>query len=468
MQKHTWLALVFGSFVLPPVLIVGLVSSGCTYGRVEIRGAGTTQRNDAAQTLDPPSAKLDPIARHGGHVLTQTTMPRPRRAAYLWAKNIGTLVAYEAFLRRYPDGDDAQFLRAQIRKRFIPQEEGWHEAWLLYSRMDLIEGAICDPEEGFILLARPGKSRLPPFLYEDLIAALRCAISGEKVGVTMNRVFSARFAQPDDPRKAPYEVYETSVSFFSRKLWNTHLGAVLFEGDRTLKTVSSGYDIFSHEGVVCRVPGFRTIAEMEAARPPRSDEAGAGQYGRIWIELAGVQVNTTKKRNVAILSHVKLNVRSESNHSPPIRIARHLQENYHAYGEEFPIFAEVERAARVVSIAHWLVETYPDIAQKIIAGSHENVKVFVPQVIPAHADLVQSMPHCKRWLVGGIAFPNVNKTTIIPTARVGDTALDDVQSRVAASRPGTAPAWEVPFGKQQDQKWVAWNVSGMSPQRRDP
>ena len=69
-----------------------------------------------------------------------------------------------------------------------------------------------------------------------------------------------------------------------------------------------------------------------------------------------------------------------------MRFAAHLRTNYNAYADEFLIFAEVERAARVVAIARWLVETYPEVAQKLVDTSYENAKVFVPQVIPARVD----------------------------------------------------------------------------------
>ena len=437
-----------------------LLGSCAKYEKVEISPSSQTPISRADTDSGVSSSKLDPIARYGGYVLTETSMPQDRGRAYLWAKNIGTLVSYESFLRRYPDGGDAKFFRENIRQRFLPKEQEWHDTWLKYSKMDVIEGAVCDPEMGFILLGSSGQSNLPPFLSEDLIVALRCAISGEKVGVTMNRVFTARFSQPDDPRKLPYEVYETSVDFFSKKLWNTHLAYLLFEGDRMLKTLASGYDIFLQEPGRSRVPGFRTVVDMESDAPA-GKQGGVGDYGRIWIELTNVRINTTEKKNVAMFSDFKLEVRSESKYAPPVRFAEHLRENYRAYGEEFPIFAEVERAARVVAIARWLVESYPDVAQKIVDSSYEDVKVYVPQVIPARIDFTHNMPHYKAWLVGGVVFPNVNKIAIAKNTKVRDTPLDEVEAKVLATRDGKAKAWEVPLGPQKEDKLIAWCVSGM-------
>jgi len=410
------------------------------------------------------TAKLDPIPRYGGYVLTATGMPQHRGAAYLWAKNTGTLVAYETFLRKYPDGEDANFFRSQIRTGFLPQEEDWHEAWLLYSKMEIIDGAICDPEEGFILLGRPATGRLPPFFYEDLIVALKCSLAKEKVGVTMNRIFTARFKTPNDPRQAPYEEYETSVDFYSKILWNTHIAYVLFEGDRMLKSLGSGYDLFLREPIRSKIPGFATEVEMEALQPP--DLSGSGvrrQYGRVWIELTSVRINTTEQRNVAMFGDVQLEVRAESKYPPPIKFAKHMQENYKAYGEEFPIFGEVERAARVVAIARWLAETYPEVAQKLVDTSHEQAKVFVPQVIPGQAVLAHNEPTYRSWLIGGVYFPNINRTQVAGQTKVGETTLDDMGPKVLQARKGNVPAWEVVLGKQKDNKFLAWCVSSMKP-----
>ena len=278
----------------------------------------------------------------------------------------------------------------------------------------------------------------------------------------MTRIFSARNTTPSDPREAPYEDYETSVEFFSKKLWNTHLAYTLFEGDRALKTLSQGYDIFLQEPTRSKVPGFETIVEM-AAQEPQDPTRETGKYGRIWIELTSVKINTTEKKNVAMFSDVQLEVRAESKHEPPMRFAKHLRDHYAAYGEEFPIFAEVERAARIVSIARWLTDNYPEVAQKLVDSSYENAKVFVPQAIPARHDFTHNTPLYKEWLIGGVVFPNINKTALADNAKVAETPLNAVVPRVLEARKGDEPAWELPLGSKSNEKYVAWCVSAMKP-----
>lgn len=435
-----------------------IIACGC-HENVPIRSVDKPNQ----QTLEPnqPEASLRPIPRYGGTVLTTKAMPGDRSRAYLWAKNMGTLVAYETFLRRYPDGADADYFRQESRKRFVPTDEEWQEAWLLYSQLEIIDGAICDPTEGLIIIGRPGSGRLPPLFYDDLIAALRTVLAGEKVAVTMNRIFEARFAQDEDPTEYPYEAFETSVDFFSKKLWNTHLAYILFEGDRMLKSLSAGFDIFLGEPIRSSVPNFATQVEMEAGLPPpETMHEGRGEYGRVWIELTSVKINTTEAKNVAVFSDVQMEVRAESKHEPPIKFAKHIREHYDEYAGEFPIFGEVERAARIVAIARWLSQTYPSAAQKIVAESYEEVEVFVPQVIRARWDKTHKSRFKIYGLIGGVVFPDVNKYRVAPDAKVSDTELAKVQSTVLEARPDPdALAWYVSLGRKQQDRYVAWNVS---------
>jgi len=444
--------------------LTALESSCQSAGRIPISPAAPSAVSSSLPDVGPSTASLKPIPRYGGYVLTATGMPRDRYTAYLWAKNIGTLVAYETFLRKYPDGGYADFFRGEIRKRFIPTEEEWQSAWLLYSKMEIIDGVICDPEQGVILVGHQGNGRLAPFLYEDLITALKCALASETVGVTMSRVFPARNTTLENPADGPDGLaFETSVAFNSKILWNTHLAYILFEGDRALKTLSQGYDIFLGEPTRSKVPGFATVVEMAAQEPPGE----TGKYGRIWIELMSVKINTTEKKNVAMFSDVHLDVLAESKYDPPTRFAKHLQDHYAAYAEEFPIFGEVERSARTVAIAKWLAENYPEVAQKLVDTAYDNVKVFVPQVIPANSQLIDT-PLYREWLTGGVVFPYVNKTTVAGDAKIAETSLDTMSAKVLQARGNNQAAWEVQFGPNNTDKYIAWRVSGMKPDKATP
>ena len=437
-------------------LAMVILTCSCTkFGSVDIAPAKETEQTTTS--IDHSKAKLDPIARYGGYVLTTKGMPHGQSSAYRWTKNMGTLVAYETFIRRYPDGQYADSFREEIRKKFVPVEEEWQKAWMLYSQMETIEGAIVDPNEGFILLGRRGSGKLPPFFYEDLITALRCSIAGEKVGVTMNRIFEGR-TPPDNPKQ--YRAYETSVDFYSKELWNSHLGYTLFEGDRMLKSLSHGFDIFLREEVRSRIPGFKTVIEMEAAQLKVKGGGGSSKYGRIWIELTSVGINTTEDRNVAILSGVTMEVRAESRHEPPIRFAKHIEDNYSEYGREFPVFAEVERAARVVAIARWLVKVFPEIAQRLVDDAYELARVYVPQIISARYDVTHKTYGFESGLIGGVVFPYVNKYTVSEDARINNTPLSHIQPTVMASRPNEkTKAWNLSFDDERQTKYIAWCVS---------
>jgi hypothetical protein len=388
-------------------------------------------------------------------------MPADQHSAFLWAKHIGTLVSYETFLRQYPTASSADEIRRRIRGGFVPAEEEWLEEWLKYSRADTITGAMVHPEDGLMLLGKRGEGRLPPFLTDDLIVALRCIRAAGAVSVTMIRIFPARFHQPGDTGSIRYGEYETSVEFRPRGyLSNTHLAFVLFEGDRMLKSLAAGFDIFRGEPIRSSVPGFATETEMASEEPAPSLGEGLRDYGRVWIELTSVKISTTDKKNVARFSNVKMEVRAESKHAPPIKFAKHLEDHYSEYAREFVIFAEVERAARIVAIAQWLAEHFPAEARKLADDSLRPVKVVVPQVIRARFDKTHDTPSGPVGLIGGVVLSAVNHYEVDPNVLMAETPLSDVARKVVESKPRPdAHAWSVQLGTGPDDIFIAWKVT---------
>ncbi|NQT19331.1 MAG: hypothetical protein HQ592_06475 [Planctomycetes bacterium] len=409
-------------------------------------------------------ATIQAEKRYGGAAITASAMPHGEHRAYLWAKNMGTLVSYETFLRRHPEGELAGYFRDQIRSRFVPDEGRWKEAWTLYSQMEVIAGAMVDPDIGVVLFGHKDTGRLSPFMFEDLVTALRCSLAGDDVGVTMSRVFDARFAHDDTPREYPYVAFETSVEFYSDHLWNSHLAYTLFEGDRMLKSLSHGYDIFLREPIRSKIPGFKTIIEMAAAEPVEHLRAsGRSDYSSVWIELTRVTVHTTEKRNVAVFRDFEVEVRAKSKHSGPMKFAEHLKEHYAEYAAEFPIFAEVERAARVVAISRWMIKEHPEVAKRLVDNSYSAVKILTPQVVPARYDTTHSTRLRKQGLIGGVTFPNVNKYKDADTPVLGDTLLSELPESTLRQRPDDeTEAWYVQAGHEPEEekgiKWIAWNV----------
>ncbi len=452
-----------GGFRREAWIVVWLILwiAGCNehYGKVPMEQG---QMDSGAPQNFADLHTINAVSRYGGTVLTAKGMPHGSYEAYLWAKNMGTLVAYETFLRRYPDGGHAKELRERIRTQFVPEDEQWREAWTLYSQMEVIGGAMVDPDVGVVLFGYKKTGKLSPFMFEDLVTALQCALVDDEVGVTMNRIFDARFQHDDTPEDYPYVTFETSVEFYSEKLHNTHLAYTLFEADRMLKSLGAGYDIFLREPIRSKIPGFKTEVEMAAAEPPQSMSTGSSKYGRVWIELTNVKVFTTENRNVAAFNEFELEVRAESKHKGPMRFAKHIRENYAAYSEEFPIFDEVERAARIVAISRWLVKEHREIAQQLVDNVYSGVNVFVPQVIPARYVETHREANYRAGLIGGVVYPKINQYENSEIPVLGEDHLSVLPEFVLKQRPNdNVTAWYLDPGdkdKDIEKKWIAWNV----------
>lgn len=404
--------------------------------------------------------KIDKVKRYGGTVLTAKGMPHGRYSASLWAESMGTLVAYETFLRRYPDGSDSDEFRQRIRSEFLPEDPQWREAWEAYSQMEVIAGAIINPEVGVVLLGYKETGKLSPFMYEDLVTALKCALADDQVGVTMNRIFESRFEHDKTPHEYPYVEFETSVDFYSKHLLNTHLAYTLFEGDRMLKSLGAGYDIFLREPISSKIPGFKSEVEMEAASPHRI--GSNSMYGRVWIELTNVKVHTTESRSVAAFKDFTLEVRAESKHEGPLKFAEHIRKHYAGYSEEFPIFGEVERAGRLVAISRWMVKEHREVAQRLVDESYKGVDVLVPQVIPARYDETHRDVGFRAGLIGGVVYPKINRYENSEIPILGEEQLSKLPEYILAQRPNQkVGAWYLDKDKTElygKRRWIAWNL----------
>jgi len=161
-----------------------------------------------------------------------------------------------------------------------------------------------------------------------------------------------------------------------------------------------------------------------------------------------------------MFSHEKMEAPAKRKYPAPLRFAKHLQDNYDKFAVEFPVFGEVERSARVVSIARWLAANYPEVARKLVDDAYVGVKVYVPQVIKAKWVKTHEGPTYVGGLIGGVTFPNVNRYADEPTTKIANTNLSDVPDTVMKSRPEpTSLAWQAQLGGDEKTRYTAWKIT---------
>jgi len=152
----------------------------------------------------------------------------------------------------------------------------------------------------------------------------------------------------------------------------TEFGWIMFEADRLMKCLALGNDNIFGLPESSSVPGYRNMFDW-AETVKKDREGGPAVWSRFWFHpLAGsVQWDDTAvkildcrvgvKTEVMILQGGKL-ISTEGKQDPAAKsFADHFTQNYRAYGEEFPVFLQLEQLSRLMLVSEWLREIREDV-----------------------------------------------------------------------------------------------------------
>lgn len=224
-----------------------------------------------------------------------------------------------------------------------------NEAATVVGDLGDIDGAAWDPNSGQLVLYGPDNHLfLPPMSPDDLVAAYRSVFlhAGEDPGVTMGNV----------PPPEGFEE-EQGVAYYGG-VEETHLGWTLFEADRQLKCYTLGADNVTGESVDSQVAGYQSILASTVQAEELPDEVDH----RMWFVPGEVELAISSEDEEAIVfTSATIDVVTESKISGepldnPIAetFAAHLTENFDLYAAEQPIWAELRRVMKIVSVLQWI------------------------------------------------------------------------------------------------------------------
>jgi len=174
----------------------------------------------------------------------------------------------------------------------------------------------------------------------------------------------------------------------------THFGWVMFEADRTLKSLTQGIDNLTCESVVCHVPGFKTMLQ----RRRESNDIGAPMTARFWFRPETIKLVPSLDGKSMVFSDVVMRLDTESKYysqevfhdAVAEGFAQHFNDHYDDFAEEFPIFAELRQLAKIVGALKWIVENDLPLDLSLLS-TYE----------PAHYDTPAVTPMsnvCQSWL----------------------------------------------------------------------
>ena len=153
-----------------------------------------------------------------------------------------------------------------------------------------VSGAYWDPARGVLVLfgvsPTSGTDALtvPGLEFDDLVVALRSALAGEPLGVSIDPRpnIATGLGAASSLRMGP-DMY---VSYLGNTA-GTHFGAIMFEADRVMKCLSNGVDNVSRRALRAdKVEGYGSLLDLF-----RKHSSGTGAtWFRFWFVIDEVEV----------------------------------------------------------------------------------------------------------------------------------------------------------------------------------
>jgi len=199
------------------------------------------------------------------------------------------------------------------------------------------------------------QTTLPQMDAENLKVAMRSAILGEGVGVSIDP--PAKYRSMNGLHKMPPDGTPMIVSYLGG-CEMTLAGAICFEADRLMKSLSIGMDNRTRKPFRASVPGFRdTFQRYSFSR------CSGSTLHRFWFEIDRVELIRSAQSGAFTFGEVKIKLLTQMPGEPlgrdidPVdaEFARHMSEHYDDYSKEFPIFARLKELAKASAIAQFLV-----------------------------------------------------------------------------------------------------------------
>lgn len=230
-----------------------------------------------------------------------------------------------------------------------------------------ISGAYWDSDTGSVVLiiedasGSTSASAVLPGLERDLlVVALRAALAGESLGVSIDP--PARFRNGGGDGEVPADGTPMIVSYLGSSN-ATLAGSIMFEADRLMKCLSKGRHNESRRPLRAHVPGYEPLVEM--IRPGRES---SGAWHRFWFVPDKVELWHDRGHKAIAFADVRLKVLTEleMRGEPTMgngkctdeldeAFAGHLTEHYDEYAKEFPEFVRLKELVKIAAIAKYLV-----------------------------------------------------------------------------------------------------------------
>ena len=227
-----------------------------------------------------------------------------------------------------------------------------------------ISGAYWDSNRGAIVLYGPAGNQesselaLSGLEFDHLLVALRAAMAGEHLGVSIDPPSAYR----DGIHKGTFPPDGTPmiVSYLGNTE-GTLFGTIMFEADRVMKCLSKETDNTSGKSFRAEtVKGYKSLFELFN----QYGSGGSGSWFRFWFVIDLVEIAHDPAERAFRFGNVRIKVLNETEliggektkqDSASTAFANHLTEYYDQYAKEFPILIRLKEIAKISALARFLV-----------------------------------------------------------------------------------------------------------------
>lgn len=298
------------------------------------------------------------------------------------------------------------------------------------NQIEYPQGAFYDAESGQLVIFGP-PAKTPGQGQSDFLTALGAVYNQQPLAVSIDpgsdpTIQSVRYEGPTE---------------------NTHLGWVMFEADRRMKTLSLGQDNETSQPVSANVAGY---ANMLTLAEQFSTPAGQEIRRRFWFTTPRVTLEQSADGLGMVITEAGLEVKTEyldanwqtATSQPPDpagqAFAAHLSQRLDDYAVEYPIFHDLQAAARWTALAHWLKQANLPINPALWLEQTPAVYA-TPKETPAITATQTSADGTHIWTVwGGVTLEMQPETR--PISQQSQNRLQKVAAQFARLLKGVQPA----------------------------
>lgn len=273
------------------------------------------------------------------------------------------------------------------------------------SYLDDIEVAQYRANKSDLVIIGPPSHGYDGIRPEDFLAVFRAISAGNSPGVSI------------DPGS---EIRTMKVRYFGQ-VEQTQLGMSLYEADRTLKLMSTGFDNLNCSRWTAMPPG--TVPELELLSNDyrsRGEEAfGQAHWHRFWLEFNDSSVKREDGKTAIRIPKARLQVNEQSVPAgyPSPRSAQEfattLTNRFLDLTALIPSFKDVQRSAALVSMAKWFADLQIPVDRDWISSAPRTVST--PESTP-RITVVNGMLNgdllARLGIEGGVDFQKPNKYAV--------------------------------------------------------